>query len=417
MSDQINSSPFASSGKYTGHRIHLGVSGSVACYKACELLRAWLKIGIHVSVTVTPGARNFITPLLFKSLGGDPVYDEMFAGENVFAHLEPGREAEAIVVAPASANCMANLATGHAADMLSAQALAFAGPLVLAPAMNPRMWANPATKANCDILRSRGAMIVEPGSGNVACGDQGKGRLAALAEIFLTLLHALSPQDMSGLNVLVTLGPTREPWDGVRFCSNPSSGTMGAALATSAWLRGATVTAICGPGVSIFLPKAISRVNVGTARDMLAAAQKIWPHMDMGFFSAAVADFAPIRPVGADAMKIKKGEIAGNLQLEFERNPDILATLSKNRRPNQKTLGFAAEIAADTEALRPMAASKLKAKNADIIAANRINPGDSAFGAVDVSMAVVDKDGHEEIWQAQSKADIAWDLCSWLLRI
>ncbi|MDE5879256.1 MAG: bifunctional phosphopantothenoylcysteine decarboxylase/phosphopantothenate--cysteine ligase CoaBC, partial [Desulfovibrio sp.] len=237
--------PFAESGTFAGRHLHLGVSGSVACYKAVELLRAWRRLDMEVSATLTAGAQEFVRPLLFASLGASPVYGGMFEpGQDVFAHLEPGRSADAMIVAPASAGLLSRLATGAASDMLSAQALAFAGPLLVAPAMNPRMWAHAATQENVARLRARGVTVVGPDTGAAACGDQGQGRLAGLSAIFLAALRALAPQDMAALRVLVTLGPTREPWDGVRYWSNPSSGRMGAALAACAWLRGATVTCL-----------------------------------------------------------------------------------------------------------------------------------------------------------------------------
>ena len=230
--------PFDKSTRFEHKRLHLGVCGSVACYKAADLLRAWTGMGMHVSATLTPGARRFVTPLLFESLGATPVYEDMFSpGQDVFAHLEPGQHAHALVVAPASADALFRLAHGAAGDMLAAQILAFDGPVVIAPAMNPRMWSNPATQANIDILRQRGARIVTPACGGTACGELGEGRLAPLHDIFLASLHALSPQDMAGKRVMVTLGPTREAWDGVRFWSNPSTGLMGAALGVAAWLR------------------------------------------------------------------------------------------------------------------------------------------------------------------------------------
>ena len=206
--------PFDQSTRYERKRLHLGVCGSVACYKAADLLRAWTGMGMHVSATLTPGARRFVAPLLFESLGAVPVYEDMFSpGQDVFSHLEPGQHAQALVVAPASADALFRLAHGAASDMLAAQALAFDGPMVIAPAMNPRMWANPATQANIDILRQRGAHIVIPACGGTACGEQGEGRLAPLHDIFLAALRALSPQDMAGRRVMVTLGPTREAWD------------------------------------------------------------------------------------------------------------------------------------------------------------------------------------------------------------
>ncbi|WP_300774772.1 flavoprotein, partial [uncultured Desulfovibrio sp.] len=225
---------------FAGRRLHLGICGSIACYKMADALRALLKMGLHVSATLTDGARQFVTPGLFEALGAMPVFtnhaprQDCF-GEEAFAHLEPGQRAEAMLIAPASADALARLAGGRACDMLSAQALAFDGPLLIAPAMNPRMWANAATQENVATLRRRGARILAPGNGSTACGDQGQGRLVSSDELLLACLQALAPQDMAGLRVMITLGPTREPWDGVRFWSNPSSGRMGAALATAAW--------------------------------------------------------------------------------------------------------------------------------------------------------------------------------------
>lgn len=410
--------PFTESSKFAGRRIHLGVSGSIACYKAVELLRAWRRLDLQVSATLTKGAREFVTPLLFSSLGATPVYGDMFAaGEDMFAHLEPGQNADVMVMAPASADLLSRLAAGAASDMLSAQALAFAGPLVAAPAMNPRMWTHAATQENVKRLSARGVHLVRPEEGTAACGDQGTGRLAELSEIFFATLRALSPQDMAGLQVMVTLGPTREAWDGVRYWSNPSSGRMGAALAVCAWLRGAEVTAICGPGVRYRLPRDVIRKDVTTAAEMFAAAQAAWPDMDMGFFSAAVADFSPERPADGGLGKFKKTNAQAGFSLNFKPNADILKILAAERKPGQRVLGFAAEIVPDMADLLPLARLKLESKGADIVAANLVNAGHGAFGAAQASMAVVDRSGREEIWSASYKADIAWDLCSWLLQI
>lgn len=415
MSSSSAANPFYQSGRYAGKKLHLGISGSIACYKAVDLLRSFLKIGIRVSATLTAGAREFITPLLVSAAGAGHVYGEMFQLQDVFAHLEPGRNADCMLLAPASASLLARLAQGAASDMLSAQFVAFSGSVVIAPAMNPRMWAHAATRANVELLRERGATFVGPGVGVAACGETGEGRLADLPEIFLATLRALSTADMANLNVLVTMGPTREYWDGARFWSNPSSGKMGAALATAAWLRGACVTAVCGPGVNIILPKGVHKIDVGSAREMHAEAARLWPQMDMGLFSAAVADFAPVQM--EKDIKIKKDGLRETFELEFRRNPDILADLAGNRRQRQKVLGFAAEIVQDLPTLLPLAKAKLVKKQADLLAGNRVNEGTGAFGADLASMAVVDKNGREEIWSPQPKADIAWELLTWLLNI
>lgn len=398
---------------FQGKRIHLGVCGSVAAFRAVDLLRWWLKAGMGVSATLTPGARRFIAPLTFEALGAAPVYGDMFSAEGPFGHLEPGQTAHAMVIAPATAATLARLAHGMADDMLACQALAFAGPLVVAPAMNPHMWDNPATRANVEILRQRGVRLVLPGVGGTACGDEGQGRLADLRDIWMASLRALAPQDMAGLRVMVTLGPTREQWDAVRFWSNPSTGTMGAALALAAWLRGADVDAVCGPcaGGVPWLPAGIRQHAVVSAAQMFDAAAALWPHMDMGMFTAAVADFAP-EPFGPE--KFKKHTSGEGFALRFTPNADILKTLAQRRTPQQKLLGFAAETAEDMPAA---VAVKLRSKGADIIAGNRIGQEGSGFASATNGMCIADRNGRTAQWPSQSKADVAWKLCSWLLEL
>lgn len=416
MSDVF--SPVSRNTFFAGRRLHLGVCGSVACYKMADALRALLKMGLHVSVTLTDGARQFVTPGLFEALGALPVHtdhrprQDVF-GDETFAHLEPGQRAEAMLIAPATADALARLAAGRACDMLSAQALAFDGPLIIAPAMNPRMWANAATQENAATLRRRGAYLLPPENGAAACGDEGRGRLAPTGEILLACLRALTARDMERLRVMVTLGPTREPWDGVRFWSNPSSGRMGAALAVAAWLRGAAVDAVCGPGCPP-LPAGIRRHDVRTAREMFDAARALWPRMDCGAFCAAVADFSPV-PHGEE--KFRKAGAPEGFSVAFTPNPDILRTLSAERREGQKVLGFAAETAPDMAALLALVRDKRQRKRADLLAGNAVNAPGCGFGTETNSMAVADRDGHEELWDSQSKADVAWKLWSWLLRV
>ena len=341
----------------------------------------------------------------------------MFADRDAtFGHLEPGQNADALFVVPATANTLAAMAAGLAGEMLHAQILAFSGPVLAAPAMNPRMWMNAATQANCTALASRGVTLVTPDSGSMACGDTGQGRLAPVPVLLLYALQALAPQDMIGQKVLVTLGPTREPWDGVRFWSNPSSGTMGACLAFAAWMRGAEVTAVTGSSVSRdLLPKGIpnlSRVDCGTAAEMYDAAAAAWPDCSMGFFSAAVADFSPV-PYGSH--KFKKADAQNGFSVEFAPNRDILATLAAARRPGQKMLGFAAETASSMEELLGLARKKRQRKGCDVIAANIVGRKGSGFASETNSMAVAGPGEAGEIWETRSKADVAWDLCSCLL--
>ena len=295
----MSASPFHNSRRFAGKRLHLGVCGSIACYKALDLLRALHALDIHVSVTLTDGARRFVTPLLFEALGAMPVYGRMFEGDEVFDHLEPGQRAQAMLVAPASADALSRLAAGAASDMLSAQALAFDGPLVVAPAMNPRMWRHPATQDNVATLRRRGARVVVPGCGGTACGDTGQGRLAPVEDLFLAALRALSPQDMAGQRVMLTMGPTREKWDGVRYWTNPSSGTMGAALATSAWLRAicsaSLTTACCSACSSTFRHSALvfssARRRSGSPSDteQLSSSRREMAAISSAWFSVAQA--------------------------------------------------------------------------------------------------------------------------------
>ena len=394
-----------------GRKLHLGVCGSVAAYKAVELMRALQKLGVSVSVTLTESAARFITPLTFESLGAEVVYTRMFGQDegNAFGHLLPGQVADAFMIAPATATTLARLASGMADDMLAAQALAFEGPLVLAPAMNPRMWNNPATQRNVDILRQRGALVVQPSSGRVACGDSGQGKLADLPELALAAAKALLPQDMIGQTVLLTLGPTREQWDGVRVWTNLSTGLMGACIAHAASLRGAFVHALAGPGVP-WLPAGVCRHDVTSARQMFDKALELWPWADYGIFTAAVADFYP-EPFGK--AKFKKNAAESGFDIRFLPNPDILSTLAAEAQPRQRILGFAAE----SDNLVEHAKAKLLRKKAHMIAGNLISAPNSGFASSSNQVFVCDVAGREEHWPTLSKADVAWRLLDWLLTL
>jgi phosphopantothenoylcysteine decarboxylase/phosphopantothenate--cysteine ligase len=392
-------------------RLHLGVTGSIAAYKALELLRSLRKLGFQVNVTLTEAAARFVTPLSFQALGADLVYTGMFASDEggPYGHLQPGQTAQAFVVAPCTADALARLAHGLAHEILCAQALAFEGPLVLAPAMNPRMWSHPATVANARVLQERGAHMVLPVSGEVACGDEGQGKLAPVDEILLAVCKALTTQDMAGMNVMVTLGPTQEPWDSVRLWTNRSTGLMGACLAQAAWLRGAKVHAVAGPGVPA-LPASIIRHDVTTARDMYDSAQALWPGMHCGLFSAAVADFAPEPYTGG---KYKKRSQGGGLSVNFQRNPDILAALGSIAASDQRLLGFAAE----SEELETRSRRKLHEKKVNLLAGNLVGGADAGFAAGTNRMFVCDCRGREEHWPLMPKADVAWRLLDWLLTL
>jgi phosphopantothenoylcysteine decarboxylase/phosphopantothenate--cysteine ligase len=397
---------------FMGKHVHVGVTGSIAAFKAIELVRSLQQADCMVSATLTDAATKFVTPLSFEALGASPVYTDMFSeapdADTAFGHLEPGQTADAMLIAPATANMLAKLAFGLADDMLSCQALAFPGPKIVAPAMNPRMWAAPATQRNWDMLGELGFIRVFPENGSVACGDIGTGRLAPVDEIFLATLKALAPQDMAGKKVLVTLGPTREPWDAVRFWSNPSSGTMGACVAMAAYLRGADVTVVAGP-TALNFPCEMAVVSVTTALQMYEACTDLWPSMDMACLTAAVADY---RPVPFGETKFKKTTSAGaGITVEFETNPDILKSLGQCKREDQKLIGFAAE----TDNIREEAARKLAAKNLDLIAANNIAKSGSGFGVATNEMFVLDAKGRKEQWPQLPKTEVAWRLWDHLL--
>lgn len=389
---------------FHGKRLHLGVSGSVAAYKALDLVRAFAQLEIHVGVTLTTAARDFVTPLSFAALGADPVHTSMTTADTHFAHLEPAT-ADAFLVAPATANILAKLTHGIADEILSCQLLAFNGPILAAPAMNPRMWAATATQHNWRTLIDRGVHGVGPDCGHVACGDHGAGKLAGIDQIFINTLRILAHQDLSGFKIMLTMGPTREFFDQARFWSNPSTGTMGAALAVAAALRGADVIAIHGP-MSLTLPDFITAVPVTSAKEMFTAANDIFPSQDIGCFSAAVADFSP--PT-CERTKFKKDGTP--LTLTFTPNPDILATLSTSKKHNQRTIGFAAE----GEDLRRNAQNKLIKKNLDLIIANPINDPDAGFAAPTNRVLILDRYGREEQWPVLKKTEIAWRIWDWIL--
>ena len=397
---------------FMGKRVHLGVTGSIAAFKAIDLLRSLLQADCIVSATLTDSACRFVQPLSFEALGASPVYSAMFAAtpdaDTAFGHLEPGQGADVMVIAPATASTIARLAHGLADDMLSCQALAFPGPKLVAPAMNPRMWEAPATRRNWDMLGDLGYIRICPDSGSVACGDVGSGRLAPVDEILIQTLRALAPKDLEGRKVLITLGPTREQWDAVRFWSNPSSGTMGACMAMAAYLRGAEVTVVAGPTALTF-PCDMGVVPVQSARQMYEACTDLWPDMDMGCLTAAVADY---RPVPYGETKFKKNTSAGSgITVEFETNLDILKTLGQSKREGQKLMGFAAE----TGNLREEAARKLETKNLDLIAANDISRTGSGFGVATNEIFVLDDKGRKEQWPQLPKTEVAWRLWDHLL--
>ncbi len=387
---------------FAGKKLHMCVCGSVAAYKTLELLRAWKSLGIGLTVTLTAAAKEFVTPLAYLSLGAEKVYGGMFGQDDIFAHLEPGRQVDGMVILPATASTISRLAAGDASEILSAQALACDKPKLIAPAMHPRMWANPATQANLGLLKEYGFTVVEPVFGQTACGEEGQGRLADVRDIYMATLRLLGPRDLSGQSLLITIGPTREFWDGVRFISNPSSGLMGAALAVAAWLRGAEVKAVCGPGVP-WLPTDIKRLNVESAQEMAAACRKLWPDCSLGCFAAAVCDF---RPQEQGTEKLKKEQLGEGTLLKLVGNPDIAATLGQLKSNRQSTIVFAAE----TSELKSNALKKLASKNADMIVANIVGKPGIGFESENNQVSVIEKSGRITDMPVLGKADTAWKI-------
>jgi phosphopantothenoylcysteine decarboxylase/phosphopantothenate--cysteine ligase len=353
-------------GTLTEKRILLGVTGGIAAYKSAELVRRLRDDGADVRVVMTAGARQFITALTLQALSGNPVRSELLDAdqEQAMGHIALARWADLVLVAPASADFMARLAHGRADDLLSALCLAADVPLLVAPAMNVEMWNNLATRANAELLRGRGITLLGPASGAQACGETGLGRMLEAAQLLDALRTHFQGDRLSGLNVLVTAGPTREPIDPVRFLSNRSSGRMGYAVARAASEAGAAVTLVSGP-VALPVPEHVRHIAVDSALQMHDAVLADVADTDIFIAAAAVADYRCATPA---AHKLKKRDAV--LALELVRTPDILATVAALARP-PFTVGFAAE----TEALRANAQQKLRDKKLDMIAANQVGPG------------------------------------------
>lgn len=369
-------------------RILLAVCGGIAAYKSAELVRALQNRGAEVRVLMTRGAREFITPLTLQALSGHPVHSELLneAAERGMGHIELARWADLLLIAPATADCLARLAGGRGDDLLGAVVLASAAPLLLAPAMNQQMWASPATQHNLQLLQARGVRIVGPAQGEQACGDVGPGRMSEPVEIADAADAVFPGRILDGCRVTVTAGPTREPLDPVRFISNHSSGRMGFALARAATEAGARVTLIAGP-VKLTTPERVERVDVTTADEMLAASLATLDHCDIFIGCAAVADYRPVQVAG---QKIKKtGE---RVTLELQRNPDIIASVAAQEYP-PFTVGFAAE----TEKLRDHALGKLEKKRLQLIVANHVGGETGGFEREDNAALLLWRGGEREI--------------------
>jgi phosphopantothenoylcysteine decarboxylase/phosphopantothenate--cysteine ligase len=374
-----------------GKRILLGVTGGIAAYKSPDLVRRLRERGAEVQVVMTAGAREFVTPTTFQAVSGRTVRSDLWdaAAEAAMGHIELARWADVVLIAPASADFLARLATGQANDLLATLCLATTAPIAVAPAMNHLMWANPATRANVAILSERGVQVLGPAAGEQACGESGEGRMLEPLELADRLAGLLPVSGvLSGKRVLITAGPTRERIDPVRFISNRSSGKMGFAVAQAAREAGASVLLVSGP-VSLPTPAGVVRVEVESAADMLAAVLRELPGSDIFISTAAVADYRPARAAG---QKIKK--TSETLDLAMERTIDVLATVAA-RADRPFVVGFAAE----TEAVEQNARTKLMKKNLDMIAANEVGH-DKAFDCDDNQLIVLSRNARHELGRA-----------------
>jgi phosphopantothenoylcysteine decarboxylase / phosphopantothenate---cysteine ligase len=389
-----------------GARVLLGVTGGIAAYKAAELARELQRAGAEVQPLLTADAERMVTRATFAALTGRRVPASVWDDPGAVEHVALARWGQVLVVAPATAHTLARLAAGLADDLLTNVALAFAGPVVVAPAMHTEMWEHPATRANLQLLERRGVRVIPPASGPLTSGDVGPGRLAELEDLVAGVVAALEPasgpagarpgRGLAGARVLVSLGGTREPLDPVRYLGNRSSGRMGAAIVAEALARGAEVTAVAA--ATIVDPPAGARlVQVETAQQLYDAVLAAADAQDVLIMAAAVADFRPKRVAEG---KLKKDQ--GVPEVVLEPTPDTLAELGRRRRPDQVLVGFAAETGDHLAGAR----RKLQAKHLDLVVLNHVEGAHSAFGADDADAYLVDADTVEELPRT-SKAAIA----------
>lgn len=378
----------------------LGVTGGIAVYKVCELLRLLQKRGIDVFVVMTQNACRFVAPLTFETLSGHPVAVDTFDRPQTWEveHIALAKRADLFLIAPATANIMGKMACGIADDMLSTTVMATRAPVLVAPAMNTGMWENAAVQQNVKTLRARGVEIVAPVSGHLACGDSGAGKLedvAVIAERACEMLFA--KRDMEGLRVMVTAGPSREALDPVRYISNRSSGKMGYAIAQAAQKRGAEVTLLSGP-VAIKAPQGVKLVPFTTTQELLDRASELAQEQDLLIQAAAPADYRA-KEIAPQKIKKQGGE---PMTFTLVENPDVAATLGKAKRSGQVFVGFAAE----TNDVLAHARDKLARKNLDMIVANDVTRPGAGFDVDTNIVTLITKDGQEAL-PMMSKAEVA----------
>lgn len=382
-----------------GKRILLIIGGGIAAYKSLLLIRLLKAEGAHVTPVLTAGGAEFVTPLSVSALAGEKVYQDLFdlTDEAEMGHIQLSRVADLIVVAPATADLLAKMATGRAEDLASTLLLATDTRVLAAPAMNVRMWQHPATQRNLAQLRADGVLFVGPDEGDMACGEYGPGRLAEPPAIVAAIRAALATGPLAGRHVLVTSGPTHEPIDPVRYIANRSSGAQGTAVAAALRDLGARVTFVTGPA-SVPPPDGVAVVRVETAAEMRAAVEAALP-ADVAVMAAAVADW---RVANAGAQKIKKDGTGRLPVLEFAENPDILAWISKASQRPALVVGFAAE----TEKVVEHATAKRLRKGCDWIVANDVSPATGIMGGSENAVTVIDAEG-AEAWPRMAKDAVA----------
>ena len=382
-----------------GKCVVLGVTGGIAAYKAAELLRLLVKAGAEVHVIMTTSAQEFVAPLTFQTLSGNPVHTELFSliQEQEIGHISLADRADLLLVAPATANLIGKVANGIADDLLTTTLMATKAKVLFAPAMNSNMWENPLYKKNQETLEAHGYHFIDPAYGELACGWQGQGKLPDPQEIFLAAQALFGKQDLAGKTLLVTAGPTREEIDPVRFLSNYSSGKMGYAIAVAASHRGARVVLVSGP-VNLPEPHGVETIQVASAMEMHQAVMAEAEHADIIIKAAAVADF---RPTARGEQKIKKGS-SETMMVELQRNPDILAELGE-KKGSRILIGFAAE----TEELLKNAREKLTKKNLDMIVANDVTQEGAGFDVDTNIVRFLSADGSVEELPEMSKVLVA----------
>ncbi|HHX34953.1 MAG TPA: bifunctional phosphopantothenoylcysteine decarboxylase/phosphopantothenate--cysteine ligase CoaBC [Gammaproteobacteria bacterium] len=388
-------------------RIIVGIGGGIAAYKSAELVRRLRDLGADVHVVMTRGAREFITPLTLQALSGNPVHVDLLdpKAEAAMGHIELARWADLVLVAPCTADLMSRLVQGSANDLLTTLVLATDAPIALAPAMNQAMWADPATQANAETLSQRGFNLLGPGAGAQACGDIGYGRMLEPEVLAQNAADLFAHKALTGKHVLITAGPTQENIDPVRYITNHSSGKMGFSLAEAAAEAGARVTLISGP-VHLPTPDRVERVDVTSAREMLAACEAAMP-CDVLIAAAAVADYRP--EISAEQKMKKDPNSVDGMILKLIRNPDILATIA-NRTDRPFSVGFAAE----TENLLEYANSKLRDKNLDLIVANDVANAAIGFNSDDNAITIIDRQQQQTSFPQTSKGKIARQLVDFI---